>query len=268
MRTEEEIRKEIANIQSRIDRCCGKCISCGIGKVRIHELRWVLGKMSGKTQKTEKMSEKLYKFLNGNESENGDHTWEIGKWYEVEAELKMCENGFHASKYVQDALSYVQGDTLAVVEVDGECVSRDDKQCWQKMRVVETHDWTPIHSLKLAIYSAKIANDGYDEYGCVEIAEVILKKLQSGEDVPNELLSAAWAAKSAGWASVGWAAGWAAVAAGWAAEAARAAMWTTESAVYAAVSAESAAMAVGRVDESAEIKQKIHEYCLTLAEVE
>lgn len=42
------------------------------------------------------MSEKLYKFLNGNESEHGEHEWEIGKWYEVEGELKMCLNGFHA----------------------------------------------------------------------------------------------------------------------------------------------------------------------------
>ena len=219
------------------------------------------------------MSEILYKFLNGNESENGDHTWEIGKWYEVEGELKMCENGFHASEHVQDALSYVQGDTLAIVEVDGEHISEDDKQCWQKMRVVETHDWAPIQSLTLAIFAAKIANDGYDEHGCVETAEEILKKLQSGEEIPYELIKSAWAAKSAGWAA-GWAsaeaAAWAAMAAmaaesAMAAEAARAAAWAARAGLVAGWAARAAGWAA-EAGRAADIMQKIHEYCLEIIE--
>ena len=251
------------------------------------------------------MTKKLYKFLNRNRSEHGEHEWKIGKWYEVEGYLKMCENGFHASKYAQEALKYVNGDTLSIVEVDGEHLREEDKQCWRKMRVVQTYDWTPIHSLKLAIYAVKLANDGYDEYGCVENAESILKKLESGEEIPDSLLSAAAAAVESVWSiraaaraaaqaaeasqaaesavrAAARATAWAAAGSeAWSAEAAaeaaaRAAAWSAQAAAWtvswaaaqvAWTVAEASAQAAWSAHQT-EIRQKIHDYCLSIVEVE
>lgn len=165
------------------------------------------------------MSRKLYKFLKGNKSDLGNHEWEIGKWYEVEGDLAMCGNGFHASEYIQDALKYVQGDTLAVVEVDGEHIQGEDKECWQRMKVVEIYDWTKIESLKLAIFSAELVKDevSAEDYleiieDSIEISKKILVKLENEEDI--SAAEAAWAAEAAAWAAE---AAWAAAEAAWAA---------------------------------------------------
>lgn len=62
---------------------------------------------------------KRYKFLDGFNSEHGDHTWEIGKWYKCNGQLEMCKRGFHCSKQIGEAFSYVQGNVLAQVSVRG-----------------------------------------------------------------------------------------------------------------------------------------------------
>ena len=74
--------------------------------------------------------------LNGHE-----FTWKIGEWKKEPAPLSMCNNGFHASENVIDAMAYVWADSLAQVEVRGDHLSQDDKQCWSEMRVVKAWKW-------------------------------------------------------------------------------------------------------------------------------
>lgn len=58
---------------------------------------------------------KRYKFLRtGLKSEYDNFTWEIGKWYKHEGKVKLCNGGFHCSKEIGQAFSYVQGEILKV----------------------------------------------------------------------------------------------------------------------------------------------------------
>jgi hypothetical protein len=37
-----------------------------------------------------------YKFIESNmKSKNGNHTWELNKWYKHEGEIRLCNSGFH-----------------------------------------------------------------------------------------------------------------------------------------------------------------------------
>ena len=80
--------------------------------------------------------EKLYKFLNGDQSTNGgfctwslpvkndDGTWTPGEWTKpVEGELKLCENGYHLCR--KNDLVYWLGPDLYEVEADGDRVEDD-----------------------------------------------------------------------------------------------------------------------------------------------
>lgn len=78
----------------------------------------------------------LYKFLRTDlKSDNGkDRDWVIGKWRKEE-NIIICEKGFHASENPAYALLYVQGEIIALVEVRGESIIEDNKQCWSEMRI-------------------------------------------------------------------------------------------------------------------------------------
>ena len=80
----------------------------------------------------------LYKSLRpGLHSLNGhEFTWKIGEWKKETTPLSMCNNGFHASENVMDAMGYVRAAFIAKVEVRGEHLSQSDKQCWSEMRVM------------------------------------------------------------------------------------------------------------------------------------
>ena len=208
------------------------------------------------------MTKKLYKFLNGMESKNGSHEWEKGKWYSVEGELEICKNGFHASEHIQDALNYVQADTLAAVEVDGEHIEDDDKQCWERMRVVKTYEWTRIESMKLAIYSAKESKeyfDGDEEIidDCIDVAGQILNEYENGREPSEKLLEAAWSAAQSAHPAESSAARSAAKSAAWSAwSAARSSPWSA---------ARSASWSASWSAKSAEsVKKDIHEHCLEI----
>ena len=149
-----------------------------------------------------------YKFLNkGFKSSNGDEKWKIGKWKTFKGELSMCNAGFHCSKKPYEAFSYVQGPILARVEVKGRHPSDDDKECWEKMRIVKAWKWTKKDSVSLAIYAAKLVLPIFEkEYpddkrprGAIEAAVKYLKNHSKKN----------WAAV---WATV-WATVWAARAA-------------------------------------------------------
>ena len=98
-----------------------------------------------------------YKFLKeGLKSNLGEHTWELNKWYKHEGELDICHKGFHCSKEMWEAFSYVQGELLAEVEVRGKSIIQNDKECWSEMRVVKVWKWQKKDSVALSIYSAEL----------------------------------------------------------------------------------------------------------------
>ena len=178
-------------------------------------------------------------------SEHGEHEWEKNKWYKTKGKLEMCENGFHASEYIQDALNYVQGNTLAEVETKGKILKQDDKICSREMRITKTYNWDKIKSLKLAIFSAELSINNWKEYSdddsvlkeCIKITKEILDVLEKGETPTKEQISAARSAEAAAQAAAGSAAR----------AAARAAAWSTRSAAWAAAwSAEADARSAAR----------------------
>ena len=128
--------------------------------------------------------ETRYKFLYTNgekiKSHYGDFTWEIGKQYSITNgnNLEMCKHGFHCSQYIQEALNWIQGDVLAQVEVDGDNIIGETKECWEKMRIIKTWEWTPEISIKLAIYAA-------------EMVLPIYEKEYPGDDRPRKAIEAA-----------------------------------------------------------------------------
>jgi hypothetical protein len=114
----------------------------------------------------------------GNRSSLGDHKWKLGKWYEVDGKINVCEHGFHASEYIQDAMSHVAPDIIALVEVDGAHADADEKSAWEKMRVVKTWRWTTKMSVFMAIF-------------CAELVIAIYKNTNSADDRPRAAIDAA-----------------------------------------------------------------------------
>ncbi len=130
-----------------------------------------------------KKKKHLWKFLNtGMKSAHGEQTWKIGEWGKLSGELIICEKGFHASEYIQDAFWYVHGSVLARVEVRGESVIRVDKQAWSEMRVVEAYHWSKFDSVRMAIFTARAVLPIYERRypkktalrGAIEAAEAWL----------------------------------------------------------------------------------------------
>ena len=120
-----------------------------------------------------------WKFLRtGLKSNSGDHTWEIGKWYEHEGELSICNSGFHCSKEIGQAFSYVGGEYLAQVEVRGKCDEQSDKEAWTEMRVVKVWEWTKKDSVEIAIFTA------------LQVIE-IFEKQYPNDDRPRKAIEAA-----------------------------------------------------------------------------
>ena len=198
---------------------------------------------------------KRYKFLRkGLKSENGNFKWKLGEWYTHEGEIEMCSSGFHCSKGIYQAFSYVQGEILAEVEVKGKHQTQDHKEVWEKMRVVKTYRWDKKDSVLFSIYCAYLCLDNFEKVfpddkrprEAIEAAEKWIKnptkKNQSAAESAAESAWSAWsaesAARSAAWsaesaAESAWSAAWSAESAAW--SAAGSAAWS------AAGSAESAA---------------------------
>ena len=99
----------------------------------------------------------------GLNSHHGTKRWKIGKWYKVKGELEMCENGFHASEKIIDAMGYVPMEILAKVEVRGAGITRADKQCWSEMQIVRAWKWHKEDSVALSIYCAGLVLENFEK---------------------------------------------------------------------------------------------------------
>ena len=100
-----------------------------------------------------------YKFLrevNGKiKSNSGNKIWEVKKWYH-ENEIDMCNLGFHCSKEIDQAFSFVQGEILAEVEVKGEHKKDNDKEVYTDMRILKAWKWQKKDSVSLSIFVAEL----------------------------------------------------------------------------------------------------------------
>ena len=66
-----------------------------------------------------------------------------GEWLEHSGDLIPCQSGLHASLHPYDALRYAPGNTLCLVELDGEIISHeDDKVVARRRRIVKRVDAT------------------------------------------------------------------------------------------------------------------------------
>ena len=139
----------------------------------------------------------------GYKSYHGEKTWKPGKWYKVRGKLDMCNNGFHASEKVIDAMSYVPMGILAKVEVRGKSIKQQDKQCWSEMKIVKAWKWTKKDSVALSVYSASPVLKNFEDLfpddkrprQAIEAAERWLKNpTKKNESTAAPAASAAWTA--------------------------------------------------------------------------
>ncbi len=137
-----------------------------------------------------------------------------GEWLEHEGEIEMCVSGLHASEHPLDALQYAPGETLCLVDIEGDIEMQGDKVVGRRRRIVKRFDATEL----LWAFSRECALSVIHLW---DAPDVVKQYLQTGD---KALRDAAWAAawdvaRDAAWA----AARSAARAAAWAA--ARAAAW-------------------------------------------
>ncbi len=179
-----------------------------------------------------------WKFLReGLKSEANDYQWRIKKWEKHVGEVKLCNFGFHCSKKIWQAFSYVRGEILAKVEVGGESKIQDDKEVYSEMRIVKAYKWQKRDNVALAIYSAELVLKNFEkEYPKDKRPRKAIESAKRWLKNPTEKnRSAARLAASAAWSAARLAARLAAR------SAASAARLAARSAASAAESAESAA---------------------------
>ncbi|MDE2021088.1 MAG: hypothetical protein KGJ13_12190, partial [Patescibacteria group bacterium] len=101
-------------------------------------------------------SKRLYKFLRTDLKSDYDRSqWKIGEWRTDDRDIELCKTGFHASKTPLQALGYVKGEILALVEVKGKSAIENDKETWSSMRIVKAWHWKKEDSVSLAIFAAE-----------------------------------------------------------------------------------------------------------------
>ena len=76
--------------------------------------------------------------------------YEVGKTYETDDKLKMCEQGFHFCKVAVDCFNYYQFDSnnkVAEVIAHGEVVEDEDKCVTNKLEIVREIEWHEMLSI-------------------------------------------------------------------------------------------------------------------------
>jgi len=187
---------------------------------------------------------KGFKFIQSDmKSKNGNHKWEIGKWYKKE-KIELCEKGFHACKQPLEAFEFVYGDKFFIVEARGEIIEEKDKKfVAQEMRLIKEINLDYV-ARKFALFCAKKCLPNYEkEYpndkrvsDCIKAAEdyldgkISLEELTAARSAAESAWSAAESARSAARSAAESARSAAWSAAESAAESARSAAWSAWSA--------------------------------------
>ena len=91
---------------------------------------------------------KGYKALNMDmSSAYGDMIYEIGKKYTITGKLKMCENGFHFCKYLEDIENHyiITESRIFEIEADGEIIDEYNKSCAESITLIRELSKEEIH---------------------------------------------------------------------------------------------------------------------------
>jgi len=110
--------------------------------------------------------ERYWKFLNsGLKSAWNGESWRIGEWKHIanKRNVKLGDNGYHASKEPLVALKYVEGEIIAQVEGSGQTDIGDDKAAFHSMRIIRAWHWKEEDLAALTIYSAKLVLPYYEK---------------------------------------------------------------------------------------------------------
>ena len=95
------------------------------------------------------MKQKLIKSMTGYKATNQDltcktHTFELGKWYEVEGELVECKNGFHFCEQLSGVFSYYPYKDTRVFKIEAQDIldtptqsGSDCKRVCRRIKLVE-----------------------------------------------------------------------------------------------------------------------------------
>lgn len=151
------------------------------------------------------MKEKTrYKFLRkvgkSIKSYSGNEIWEIGQWKKIDGKVKLFNKGFHCSKGIYQAFSYVHGEILAKVEVKGSSEIWIDQEVYSEMRIIKAWEWTKKDFVALAIHSAELVLENYEKIYPNDMrprkAIEAAKKVLSEDTAKNRSAarSAAWSA--------------------------------------------------------------------------
>ena len=139
----------------------------------------------------------LWKSMPADMSPHNFH-YEIGRWHEHKADLKICESGFHASKNVIDAMYYVNAGVIAQVQVRGRSVIQDDKECWSEMRIAKAWKWEKEDSVALAIFAAELVIDIYEKkYPNDDRPRKAIEAAKAYMNNPSDAANATYAAANA-----------------------------------------------------------------------
>lgn len=127
------------------------------------------------------------------------------EWLEHEGKVKLCASGLHWSADPFDALQYAPGNTLCLVEYDGETKIGDDKGVSARRRILKRIDAEPLLR-EFARWSALQVIELWDA------PEVVRQYLTTGDeslrDAARDAAVAAAVAASRGAArDAAWAAG-------------------------------------------------------------
>ena len=91
---------------------------------------------------------KGYKALNMDmSSAYGDMSYEIGKKYTITGKLKMCENGFHFCKYLEDIENHytITESRIFEIEVEGKIIDEGTKSCTESIALIRELSKEEIH---------------------------------------------------------------------------------------------------------------------------
>lgn len=129
-------------------------------------------------------------FTNGMKLRNGDDLI-VGKTYHHNGLMVMCDQGYHASERLIDALRYAPGSQLSRVEVWGDVDKQDDKIVGRNRKVLWTMDATKILHL-FACDVAEKALAKIDNPDPRSLAAVKTKRRWLDGKATDEELSAAY----------------------------------------------------------------------------
>ncbi len=151
--------------------------------------------MASRKTKAAKAPKIAYHFV-GETLRDGRPVPADGEWLEHDGKVELCASGLHWSADPFDALQYAPGNTLCMVEYDGETKIGDDKGVSQRRRIIKRIDAEPLLR-EFARWSALQVIELRDA------SEVVKQYLTTGDE---GLRAAAWAAARAAARDAAWAA--------------------------------------------------------------